>query len=211
MKIISLITLSLIGATAIGCDGGKSDHPANGGSTGATQPASVNMPQTQPVATSQPVVRPPSVLNITSGGVRQAVAFPPAMLWLTNDNGQISARLFSDDPRSMLTSHVTVDSYDFEMKLDDIADVADLPKAVWQYKSPGSQQEETPYGIHLRGARQLLQPMDARITFAGQPPLVQVAIEGKFWRYSTNPNDIPAPPPEMVEVKGVVAAAVVVK
>jgi len=214
MKITSLIALIVIGTVAIGCDGGKPEHPANGGSSGTTRPtASTNVPQTQPMtnlqpASSQPVARPASVLYLNSGGAWHAVAFPPAMLWLANDNGQITARLFSDDPRSMLTSRTAVDSYDLEMKLDGITDVADLDKAVWQYKSPSSQQQETPYGIHLRSTQQLLQPLDAQVIFTGQPPLVQVTIAGKFWLYSTNPNDIPAPPPEMVDVKGVVAALV---
>jgi len=211
MKITSLIALILIGTIIIGCDGGKPDHPANGGSSGATRPAASNAPQTQPASTSQPAVRSASVLYLDSGGNWHAMSFPPAMLWLSNDNGQIGARLFSDDPRSMLTNRVAVNSYDFEMKLDDICDVADLPKSSWQYKSPSSQQQDTPYRIDLRSTRQLLQPMDARITFAGQGAMMQVMIEGKFWLYSTNPTDIPAPPPEIVDVKGVLEALVTLK
>ncbi|MGA3068142.1 MAG: hypothetical protein ABSF29_14960 [Tepidisphaeraceae bacterium] len=138
--------------------------------------------------------------------------FGPAMLRLTQADGKIEARLYSNEPPGDLTGSEMADSYDFDMVLPDISDASDISQAVWTAKSESSQREDTPYGIFLNQQKTVLQPMDVTVHFSGQAPQVQVVIEGTFWMFGTpDEGTLVPPPPVMVRVIGSLAATTIVK
>ncbi len=129
------------------------------------------------------------------------------MLRVSKEDSQIVARLYSDDPSGMLSGTETVNSYDLAMALPDIDDPANIAKAVWTSKSSSSDREDTPYGIFLNEEKQLLQPMDVTVSFAGHAPHITVRIEGAFREYSTNTEEMHAPP-NIVQVMAVLQVTV---
>jgi hypothetical protein len=179
--------LLLLGCCAfliVGCG-----QPPSATSTPATQPAP---PHAQ--ATTQPT---DSVLMIDG----QSQLFGPAMLRLTRADNKIEARLYSNEPTGVLTGKETVDSYDFDMMLPDISDPSQIGQAVWTFKSPSSQQEDSPYGIFLNHQKKVLQPMDVSVQFSGQAPDVHVIIQGMFWEFpATTDASLGAPAPVMVRI-----------
>jgi hypothetical protein len=141
---------------------------------------------------------------------QQEEFFPRAMLRLTKSDGQVIARLYSDDPSGVLSGKETVNSYDFDMVLPDVSDPAEIDQAVWTTRSPSSQRRDTPYGIFLNRKQKLLQPMDLTVRFSGQAPRVRVVLQGTFWMYpmdQTSRNTAPV----MVRVIGSLEATVPAK
>lgn len=60
---------------------------------------------------------------------------------------EVVARLYSDDPKGVLTGKETVNSYDIMMVLPDISDPAEISKAAWIDHSSSMDKQDTPYGI----------------------------------------------------------------
>lgn len=157
---------------AVGCDdGGKSATPVGGAATrpAATQPASTQ-PSTQESAS-----------HLTIDG--QLVQFPPARLRVSKVGDQVVARLYTNDPKAALADDYTGNGYDIVMKLDDIADPAEIYNAFWQYKVPAKEFTDTPYGIFLEGIKYQLQPADVTARFLGDALLVRVQLKGQFLRF----------------------------
>ena len=184
------------GISLAGCGRGQS-APSAQAAAPATAPSVAAGPATQPAG---------SMLVID----QQEEFFPRAMLRLTKSDGQVIARLYSDDPSGVLSGKETVNSYDFDMVLPDVSDPAEIDQAVWTTRSPSSQRRDTPYGIFLNRKQKLLQPMDLTVRFSGQAPRVRVVLQGTFWMYpmdQTSRNTAPV----MVRVIGSLEATVPAK
>jgi hypothetical protein len=200
MKVSNFIfAASILALCIVGCQ--RNSTPATTNST--TQPQQVAVvPATEPTQIAPATQPMDSALIIDE----KEQWFGPAMLRLSVSDGNIVARLYSDDPSGVLTGKEIVNSYDFEMILPDISDPADIEKAVWVSKSPSSDRQDSPYGIFLNNQACVLQPMDVTVRFRGTPPNVTVMMQGKFWLYRT--DQAIAPAPVMVNVIGSLAATV---
>jgi hypothetical protein len=176
----------------VGCDRSPSAAPSAPQSASPATQASEVVPATSPASTE------PASSTIVING--QPILFPGAMLRLTTADGKVTARLYSNDPKGMLSGSIANNSYDFDMTLPDVADPVDIDQAVWQTKSASSDRQDTPYGIFLNDQQKLLQPQDVAIRFNGQPPNVIVTIQGTFWMYPMRDEPMGASPPVMVNV-----------
>jgi hypothetical protein len=133
------------------------------------------------------------------------VAFPPAKLRVSKSDGQISARLYTIDPKAALADDYTGNGYDLVMKLDDIAEPAEVYNSFWQYKAPSAEFSESPHGIFLEGVKYQLQPADVTARFLGDMLVVRVQLKGKFLQFDQS-NVTSAP--KSVYVEGFVLAPV---
>lgn len=191
-----------------GCDQDTASGPI--AQNPATQPAPVSTavpPQSElntTIAVTPPATRP-AVSLIYIDRIREI--FPPSKLRLSVSDGKVLAELFSDDPSEVLAGKELTNSYDFAMTLSDITSTAELDKALWISQSSSSSRVDTPYGIILPEAKEVLQPMDAAVRFVRKGDRVQVIIEGKFWMFS-NDNHIQTPG-EIVNVMASLDASVV--
>lgn len=149
---------------------------------------------------TSPTTRPAAVLTINGS----AVQFPPAKLVLTKKAGGLEAILCSDDPPTAIEPNYRGNSFMIEMKLD-IDDPADLPSAVWEFKSPSNDLQDSTTGIFLNGARRQMQPSDVKVTFAKEGDVVAASIAGTFLIFES--HDV-AGPVQKAEVKGKLEAAV---
>jgi hypothetical protein len=173
-------------------------------------PSASPVPATQPAAQAAPPSTAPLASSLLIDG--QTDLFGPAMLRLTKTDNKIEARLYSNEPTGVLSGKETVDSYDFDMILPDISDPSQIGQAIWTFKSPSSQQEDSPYGIFLNQQKKVLQPMDVSVQFSGQAPDVRVIIQGMFWMFPTNQDSsLGAPVPTMVRVIGSLETSATVK
>ena len=150
--------------------------------------------------TSAPSSQPAASLEIDG----KPVAFPPAKLVITKKAGGLEAILCSDDPPNAIDPGYTGNSFMIEMKLD-VDDPADLPTAVWEYKTEKQSPRDSTTGIFLNGARRQMQPSDVRITFEKQGDRMVAMVNGKFLLFDT--QDVAAPV-QVVDVKGKLDAAV---
>jgi hypothetical protein len=192
-------TIALLGCLAllmVGCDRGPGESAAP-----ATQPAA---------AAAAPAASAPVGSTLLIGD--EPHVFGPAMLRLTQADGKVEARLYSNDPPGALAGKETVDSYDFDMVLPDISDPAEIAQAAWVAKSASSDREDTPYGIFLNQQQDVLQPMDVTVHFVGQAPNVRVEIDGTFWMFrAADEGTLAPPPPVMVRVLGSLETTATVK
>src|SRR3954468_20644064 len=134
----------------------------------------------------------------------KSVEFPPAKLVITKKAGGLEAILCSDDPPSAIEPNYMGNSFMIEMKLD-IDDPAELPTAVWEYKTEKQTPQDSTTGIFLDGARRQMQPADVRVTFERQGDRVVAILGGKFLSFDA--HDLAAPV-EVVDVKGKLDAVV---
>lgn len=168
------ILFVLAGGMFIGCDSRDS------GTKPTPTVAPTTAPATQPTALA-PATEPatqPATSQLTIDG--QIYKFPVARLRVSKSGGQVVARLYSDDPKSALEDDYKGHHYDLVMKLDDISDPRQVYMAVWQFKAPSREQDETPYGIFLDGMKYQLQPLSATARFLGTMQMVQVSLDGQF-------------------------------
>lgn len=190
-------------ALIVGC--AKTDDSTDQGASGAaTQPAAgVSQPAQSGVAASPTTAPTASALTIG----RSQQWFPPACLRLSSKDGKVIARLYSDDPREVLTGKATVNSYDLVMVLPDISDPADIAKAMWVSHSASMDRQDTPYGIFLNNQEDVLQPLEVTVHFQGQAPNVKVLLQGSFGLFHMA-DKTPHPAPVLVDVRGVLNASV---
>ena len=106
------------------------------------------------------------------------VMFPAAKLKLEDDGSRVIALLYSDDPPQAIKDDYDGNSFYLQMVLD-IADVKDLPTAVWVQRAKTSEYQDSPYGIYLNGRKVQIQPYDARATFTVTEPTT-VHLSGQF-------------------------------
>jgi hypothetical protein len=174
----------------------------------ATQPAVAVIPATQPaqIVDAEPAEPSASLLEIS----RSPQWFPPARLRFSTKDGKVTARLYSDDPKGVLTGKETVNSYDMMMILPDISDPADISKTECVFNSSSMEKQDSPYGIFLNNQQDVLQPMNVRVGFEGQPPRVKVIIQGTFSEYHISEQN-PNPAPTTVSVLGFLDAKVMEK
>lgn len=133
--------------------------------------------------------------------------FPAACLRLTSKNGKVTARLYSDDPRDVLTGKATVNSFDLVMALPGISDPADIAKATWMNPSASMDRQNSPYGIFLNNQQDVLQPMEVTVRFQGVAPRVKVLVQGSFGLFHMT-DRTPLPVPAVVNVSGVLDTTV---
>gem|GEM_PF-1504492 len=190
-------------ALIVGC--AKTDDSGGKGANGAaTQPAvGVSQPAQSGVAASPTTAPTASALTIG----RSQQWFPPACLRLSTKDGKVIARLYSDDPREVLTGKATVNSYDLVMVLPDISDPADIAKATWVSHSASMDKQDTPYGIFLNNQEDILQPLDVTVRFQGRAPKVKVLLQGSFGLFHMA-DKTPHPAPVLVNVIGILNTTV---
>ena len=206
VKLITPVCLCSL-AVIVGC-AKTEDAPPQAKSAPATQPAAVANPAPAPAyAVEAPPAEPTASMMMID---RAAQFFPPARLRLTTSDGKVVARLYSDDPKGVLTGKETVNSYDIKMVLPDISDPADVSKTVWIDHSSSMDKQDTPYGIFLNNQQDILQPMDVKVYFQGQAPRMNVVVRGTFSLYHIS-EQTPNPAPAMVSVVGILDAKVMEK
>ena len=184
-----LFLTAAVGAALAGCDRGD-DSTSVGGAT------------TSPVVKINGGFRPSTASTTTSPATTQAaeslmtidgtmVLFPAAKLRLDEADGQVVARLFSDDPKGALEANYVGNSFYLQLPLDeddakDVKSAADLSGVVLKYQNPTRERDDTPYGIFLEGRRWVLQPADVNVTFAGAASPLDVQLSGKFLLFDSN-------------------------
>jgi hypothetical protein len=179
------------------------DAPQAAKSAPSTQPAAVANPPDMSASEMTPAEPTASVMRI--GAVAQW--FPPARLRLTSSDGKVVARLYSDDPRGVLTGKDTVNSYDMKMVLPDISDPADVSGRVWAMGSQSMEMQDAKYGIFLNSQHDILQPMNVTVSFQGGAPRMNVIIRGTFSLFHIS-DQTPNPAPTMVSVDAFLDAKV---
>ena len=179
------------------------DEPQPAKNAPSTQPAAVATPVATILASTAPA-EPTASMMLINGAAQW---FPPARLRLSSENGKVVARLYSDDPKDVLTGKETVNSYDIRMVLPDISDPADISKTAWIDRSSSMDKQDTPYGIFLNGQQDVLQPMNVAVRFEGQAPRMNVVVRGKFSLFHIS-EQTPNPAPAMVSVVGFLDAKV---
>jgi hypothetical protein len=199
--VVALFVLAL----GAGCDKGSSSSSSSSRSA-SSPPVAVNVaPATEPMAAiaapaTVPATQPMATLDI--GG--NAVEFPPAKLVITKKSGGIDAILCSDDPPNAIQSNYAGNSFMIEMKLD-IEDPADLPTAVWEFKTDKREPQDSTTGIFLNGSKRQMQPADVRVTFAKDGDHLVASVGGKFVLFDS--TDVSAPV-QLVDVNGKLNAVV---
>lgn len=130
----------------------------------STPPAS---PATQPI-TAVPASTPAPVRAYLVVGSQQ-VWFPPALISFTTSHGQLSARLFTDDPPEAIEADYVGNSFDLDMPLN-VSTVQDLRKATWMLQSTQSMEypDDSPHGVFIHGQQQRLHPQYAAAQFFPQ-------------------------------------------
>jgi len=192
-------------ALIVGC--AKTDDSNQGANVPATQPAvGLNQPSQAGIAASATIAPSASSLVID----RSQQWFPPACLRLTAKDGKVTARLYSDDPRDVLTGKATVNSYDLVMVLPEISDPADIAKATWVNRSGSMEKQDSPYGIFLNNQEDVLQPLEVTVRFKGRAPHVEVSVKGSFALFHVA-DKTPHPAPVVVDVSGLLDSSVPAK
>jgi hypothetical protein len=171
------------------------DGPEAAKSAPSTQPAAVVTSVATIAASTAPAEPTASMMMIN--GVAQW--FPPARLRLTISGGKVVARLYSDDPKGVLTGKETVNSYDIMMVLPNVSDPAEISKTAWIDHSSSMDKQDTPYGIFLNSQQDILQPMNVTVRFEGQAPQMNVVVRGTFSLFHIS-EQTPNPAPAMVNV-----------
>ncbi|HEY1922129.1 MAG TPA: hypothetical protein VGG44_05135 [Tepidisphaeraceae bacterium] len=189
-------------ALIVGC--AKTDDSAAAGNGAATQPAAGVNESQQAAAVESPATAPAASV-LTIGQSQQS--FPAACLRLTSKNGKVTARLYSDDPRDVLTGKTTVNSFDLVMTLPGISDPADIAKATWVNPSASMDRQDSPYGIFLNHQQDVLQPMEVTVKFQGVAPRVKVLLQGSFALFHIA-DKTPQAVPAVVNVFGVLDTTV---
>jgi hypothetical protein len=182
-----------------GCDRATGD--AQSGKAGPATTTSYTTSASRAAATSPATTQAAeSLLNIDG----TLVLFPAAKLRIDEADGKVVARLFSDDPQHALDENYDGNSFYLQIEIDP-ADAKDLDGVTLKYSAPGTERDDTPYGVFLEGRRWVLQPANLTFTFAGSAPSVDVAMNGTFLLFDT--SDATAKP-KQATVTGKISAAV---
>jgi len=197
---IYLCSLVLI----VGC-AKTEDGPAQATNAPATQPAATD--NANPAPAADRAIEPMASMMMID---RAQQWFPPARLRLTNVDGKVVARLYSDDPKGVLTGKDTVNSYDLMMTLPDISDPADISKAVWVCRASSMEKPDKTFGIFLNNQQDILQPMYVTFTFEKNDSRVRAGIQGTFSMFHMS-EQTPNPAPVTVNIMAILDASVLEK
>ena len=179
----SVPILVLVGLL-IGCERAQTAGPATQPAGNAQASSAVIQPANPPAtAPAEPV---PSVVLVD----QKPIAFPPAILQLHNRDGQLTAILMSDDPKSALDENYHGNSFYLEMPLE-VTDAKDLPSYVYRYVAPTSERTDSPNGIFLDGNRIQLQPSQMQVKFEGDESSLSVMLSGQFLQFETRDDTTP--------------------
>jgi hypothetical protein len=207
MKVSRIATICVCGpmilylVMAAGC-AKTEDEPVqtNNSTKSTTQPAVTAIAQANDSAESAPTA---SMLMVNHG----QQWFGPARLRLTSTDGKVLARLYSQDPKDVLSGKETVNAYDIQMSLE-ISDPSAISNAVWVNRSSSMDRQEHPkVGIFLDTEHEVLQPMDVKVTFIGDGTRVRAVVQGTFAMFHVS-EQMPSSAPEVVPVVGVLDAMV---
>lgn len=169
---------------ALGCDDrNKANKPTPAPAGSRSLP--MTAPSTQPVSdatTTQPVAEAPATQPAFSQLIidGKPYTFPEAKVRVTQSNGHIVARLYTNDPKAALSDDYQGNHFDLQLRLDDIQVPQQVYMATWQYQAQSREYNDTPYGIFLQGMRYQLQPFQASARFLGTMMQVHIDLEGQF-------------------------------
>jgi hypothetical protein len=155
------IAIGIVGLIGAGCDQAKVQSTV-GPSPTAQAPAPVVHVALIPPPTTEPVEAadnaPPSCVMMIN---QQPVEFPQALLRFKKSGDQVTALLYSDDPKDALENIYSGNGFYFQLALD--VPAVQFNRATWSHSSESSERVDTPFGIFLDGHRRQLQPLDVRI------------------------------------------------
>jgi hypothetical protein len=204
MKVSRIAIISICGlAMAAGC-AKTEDEPVQANSSSTTQPTTAAKTQSNDADSAEPA--PTASMMMVNRGQQW---FGPAHLHLSTSDGKVIARLYSEDPKEVLSGKQTVNSYDMQMPLN-IADPSAISNTVWVNRSSSMDRQEHPkVGIFLDTQQEVLQPMDVKVTFIGDGARVRAVVQGNFAMFHVNDRmPMPGSAPDMVPVVGVLDATV---
>lgn len=210
-SIVAAVALASALAVA-GCD--RPDHGPQASPPSATQPsaAAIIASATQPSLVLVPASQPSVIGLVSTISVNNTdFLFPNAQLRLTQDNGGVTAVLYSNDPKEAMDDNYKGNSYYMRMPLN-ATDPDDLSAATWTYKAPSEHEAaDSAEGIFIfvNGQKYQLRPTDAQATFEGKSPHIVVYLQGQF-RMAPTGEDISAEP-KQVEVRARLEATVPAK
>ncbi len=189
--------------------------------------ASVTTPDTLDPAPAAAVIAPPPTRPADSKPAPAAlsidgidVLFPPTRLLLHERDGEMTAELFSDLPKSALRNYEGNELY-LKMKLEGAdgalatSDAKKIEGASWRFKSNSSEKADSPNGLFLKGQATHLQPVDVLVTFerrgadGGKPGQIVAHLAGQFRSYEPGTPEGLAPfaavngdlPVEIVQIR----------
>ena len=174
--------LMLVGLL-IGCERAQTAGPATKPAGNAQASSAVIQPANPPA--TAPAEPAPSVVLVD----QKPIIFPPAILQIRNRDGQFTAILMSDDPKSAIDENYHGNSFYLEMPLE-VTDVKDLPSYVYRYVAPNSDRTDSPNGIFLDGSRLQLQPSQMQVKFEGDDSSMSVLLSGQFLQFETRDDTI---------------------
>jgi len=195
-----MVVLWVVAGMAIGCDRGQDAGAKPSSTPPTTQPNQADLSPATAPATQ------PSFSELTIDG--HVLKFPAARLRVGMSNGQVIARLYTDDPKSALKDDYQGNGYYLVMKLDDIREPHEVFNSVWTYQASSRAYVDSPFGIFLQGIRYQLQPYDVKVRFLGDPLVVRVDFPKGQCQFLQFDQSDPAAPPKVVEVEGHVLAPV---
>jgi len=203
-RISPMIISSLL--LIVGC-AKTEDGPAQARTAPATQPAPADTAPQPASSAAVPMAEPTASMMMID---RAQQWFPPARLRISSSNGKVVARLYSDDPKDVLTGKDTVNSYDLKMTLPNISDPADISTTTWVSRSSSMEKQDSPYGIFLNNQQDVLQPTDVTVTFQKSGSRMLVMVRGTFSSFHIS-EQTPNPAPAPVSVAAILDASVVEK
>jgi hypothetical protein len=137
--------------------------------------------QTQP---HQPQTRASQRVTLLIDG--SPITFPPVELQLTPTGGATAAQL-----RTRESNDGAGNAIYFDLTLDDLDTLENLPRATWHFKADGTERLETLNSISLDGRSVVLEPFDVQILFAREAEAeTTVEIEGNFRLYDPSESII---------------------
>jgi hypothetical protein len=108
------------------------------------------------------------------------IEFPEPKLIIRRDGDKLTALLCSNDPPEVLHPSYQGNRYYFELTLDSVDDVKNIPQADFRYKAASAEPQDTPNGIFLDGDRQHFQPYDIQVVFDKDGDNIIADIRGQF-------------------------------
>ena len=176
------VPILLLVGLLIGCERAKTAGPASR-PAGTAQTSAARIEPANP--TTAPIERAPSVIVVE----QKPLTFPPAILQIRNHDGQLSAILMSDDPKTAIDDNYHGNSFLLELPLE-LNDLKELSSYVYRYEAPSSERVDSPYGIFLDGGRLQLEPLQMQVKFEGDDASMGAIITGNFLEFETRDDTV---------------------
>src|SRR3954464_5358149 len=110
-EVMRSVSILMLAGLLIGCDRAQTAGPATK-PAGNAQTSSARIEPANPPTTA-PTERAPAVLLVE----QKPLTFPPAILQISNHDGQLMATLMSDDPKAAIDDNYHGNSFYLEMPL----------------------------------------------------------------------------------------------